>query len=250
VAVDGKVAVVFGGAGGIGRATTELFAARGAKVVVADADAEGAAKIAASISGKGGAALAVTADVAQYAATESAVRQAVAHYGTLDIVFNCAAIVTRKQLLEHEPEDFASIIRVNLEGTFNGLLAGARAMRELGKGGCIINTASVAAYMASPMMVAYHASKGGVRSLTQAAAVELAPLGIRVVAVAPGAIDTPLLGDLKEAGLDRDLARKQLRRKMIAPEKVAEVVVFLASDEADAINGTVVLVDDGYVSFK
>ena len=120
----------------------------------------------------------------------------------------------------------------------------------MGNQGCIINAASVAAYVATPMMIGYHASKGGVRSLTQAAAVELAPFGIRVVAIAPGAVDTPLLGDLKVAGLDRDLARKQMRRKMIAPEKVAEVVVFLASSEADAINGTVVMIDDGYVSFK
>ncbi|MFL5483807.1 MAG: SDR family NAD(P)-dependent oxidoreductase [Gemmatimonadaceae bacterium] len=247
---EGKVALIFGGAGGIGSATAALFASRGAKVVVADIDTEGATKVARSICETGGAAIAIPADVSQYDAAKAAVAETIRRYDRLDIIFNCAAIVSRRPLLEHESDDFAGVIRVNLEGTFNTLLAGARAMREIDARGCIINTASVAAYMASPLMIGYHASKGAVRSLTQAAAVELAPLGIRVVAVAPGAVDTPLLGEVKTAGLERDLARKQLRRKMIAPEKVAEVVVFLASEEADAINGTVVMVDDGYVSFK
>jgi NAD(P)-dependent dehydrogenase (short-subunit alcohol dehydrogenase family) len=250
VRFDGKVVVVFGGAGGIGGATAGLFAARGAKIVVADINVASGDKVARSISDSGGEAIAIATDVARYDSVEAAITETLRRHNALDVVVNCAAIVTRRGLLEHEPDDFARVLRVNLEGSFNALLAGARAMRELGKRGCIINTASVAAYMATPMMIGYHASKGGVRSLTQAAALELAPFGIRVIAVAPAAVDTPLLGDVRSAGLERDLARKQLRRKLIAPEKVAEVVAFLASDEADAINGTVVLVDDGYVSFK
>jgi glucose 1-dehydrogenase len=250
VRFEGKVVVVFGGGGGIGSAAAKGFAAEGARVIVADIDRVAADEAAGSITGNGGVATAVTTDISRYEGAETAVKEAVARYGTLDVVFNCAAIVTRRPLLEHEPEEFERVIRVNLNGTFNGILSGARAMRELRVRGCIINAASVASYVATPNMIGYHASKGGVRSLTQSAALELAPLGIRVVAIAPGSVDTSLLGEAKAAGLDRDLARRQMRRKMITPEKVAEVVLFLASDQADAINGTVVLVDDGYVSFK
>jgi glucose 1-dehydrogenase len=250
VRFEGKVVVVFGGGGGIGGATARGFAAQGASVVVADIDCAAAETVTRSITETGGVAIAVAVDISQAEGAEMAVKEAVARYGRLDVVFNCAAIVTRRPLLEHEPGEFERVIRVNLEGTFNGLIAGARTMRELRIQGCIINASSVAAYLATSGMVGYHASKGGVTALTHAAALELAPLGIRVVAIAPGTVDTPLLREAKAAGLDRDLARRQMRRKMISPERIADVVVFLASPEADAINGTVVLVDDGYVSFK
>ncbi len=246
---DGRVVVVFGGAGGIGSATAKKFAAEGASVVIADVDHAAAAEVARSMN-LGDRARAAAVDVSDYSSVEAVVKETVARHARLDVVFNCAAIVVRRPLLEHEPRDFEQVMRVNVDGTFNGILAASRAMRELRTRGCIVNTASVAGYMAAPSMIGYQASKGAVRSLTQTAALELAPLGIRVVAVAPGAVDTPLLAGAAAAGLDRDLARRQMRRKMIAPEKVADVVLFLASDDADAINGTVVLVDDGYVSFK
>lgn len=247
---EGRVVVVFGGAGGIGRAAAKGFATEGASVVVADVNRAGADDVARSITQTGAIAIGLVADISRYEEAEAAVKEAVSRYGRVDVVFNCAGVVTRRPLLEHEPGEFERVVRVNLDGTFNGILAGARSMRELRIHGCIINAASVAAYVATSGMISYHASKGGVRSLTQAAALELAPLGIRVVAVAPGTVDTPLLEEAKAAGLDRELARRQMRRKMIAPERVADVVLFLASDQADAINGTVVLVDDGYVSFK
>lgn len=250
VRFEGRVVVVFGGAGGIGRAAAKGFATEGASVVVADVNRAGADDVARSITQTGAIAIGLVADISRYEEAEAAVKEAVSRYGRVDVVFNCAGVVTRRPLLEHEPGEFERVVRVNLDGTFNGILAGARSMRELRIHGCIINAASVAAYVATSGMISYHASKGGVRSLTQAAALELAPLGIRVVAVAPGTVDTPLLEEAKAAGLDRELARRQMRRKMIAPERVADVVLFLASDQADAINGTVVLVDDGYVSFK
>jgi glucose 1-dehydrogenase len=247
---DGKAVVVFGGGGGIGSASAASFAAAGASIVVADIDKASADDVARSITATGGVATSIAADVTRYADAAAAVECAVSRYGQIDVVFNCAGIVLRRPILEHEPEDFEKVLRVNLLGSYNGILAGARAMHELRIRGCIINTASVAAYVSTSGMVAYHASKGGVRSLTQAAALELAPLGIRVVAVAPGTVDTPLVSAAKAAGIARALARRQMRRRMIAPERVADVVLFLASKEADAINGTVVLVDDGYVGFK
>jgi len=250
VGFNTKVVVVFGGAGGIGRASATSFAAAGAQVVVADIDGRSAEEVAQSITATGGAATSIAADVTLYADTARTIELAVSRYGQIDVVFNCAGIVLRRPIMEHEPEDFEKVLRVNLVGSYNGILAGSRAMHELRIRGTIINTASVASYVSTSGMIGYHASKGGVRSLTQAAALELAPLGIRVVAIAPGVVDTPLMSAARATGIDRALARQQMRRRMISPERVADVVLFLASKEADAINGTVVLVDDGYVGFK
>ncbi len=114
----------------------------------------------------------------------------------------------------------------------------------------IINTASVFAFMASPGVIGYHASKGAVKMMTQAAALELAPHGIRVVAVAPGGTDTPIIQGYKDAGLTEMMANQQMRRKLQTPESIAEIVAFLTSDAADAINGSVVMTDDGFAEFK
>ena len=242
--------MVIGGASGIGRATATRFASAGAGVTVVDVDARGAETCASEIIAAGGNAISVTADVARYEEVAGALDAARQRFGSLDVAFNCAAIAVHRPLLEHEPEDFERVVRVNQLGTFNGMLAAARVMRDLRTPGCIINTASVLAYVASSGSIGYHASKGAVRSMTHAAAIELAPLGIRVVAVAPGAVDTQLLEPVRTAGLERELARRHMRRRVILPERVADVVVFLASREADAINGTVVMVDDGYTAFK
>jgi NAD(P)-dependent dehydrogenase (short-subunit alcohol dehydrogenase family) len=250
VGVSEQAVVILGGAGGIGRAAASRFAAAGAAVIIADADAAGAEASAAEIIAAGGKAIGIRSDVSHYDDVAAAVALACTRHGRLDVLFNCAAIAVHRPLLEHEPEDFERVVRVNQQGTFNGILAAARAMRDLRTPGCIINTASVFAYLASSGTIGYHASKGAVRAMTQAAALELAPLGIRVVAVAPGAVDTHLLQPVRAAGLERDVARRHMRRRIIAPEQVADVVFFLASREADAINGTVVLVDDGYTAFK
>jgi NAD(P)-dependent dehydrogenase (short-subunit alcohol dehydrogenase family) len=204
----------------------------------------------AEIAEGGGNAVALETDVSRYDEVATAVDLARERCGRLDVLFNCAAIAVHRPMLEHEPEDFERVVRVNQLGTFNGMLAAARVMRELRTPGCIISTASVFAYVASSGTIGYHASKGAIRAMTQAAALELAPLGIRVVAVAPGGVDTPLLASARAAGLDRELARRHLRRRLIAPQRVADVVLFLASPEADAINGTIVMVDDGYTAFK
>jgi NAD(P)-dependent dehydrogenase (short-subunit alcohol dehydrogenase family) len=142
------------------------------------------------------------------------------------------------------------VVRINLHGVYHGILAAGRVMRDLSIAGVIINTASVYAYIASKGVVGYHAAKGGVVSLTQAAALELAPLGIRVVGVAPGTVNTPIIQSYRDMGMEDRLEKAQMRRKIIEPEKVAEVVAFLATDAADAINGTTLPVDDGLLSFK
>ena len=123
-------------------------------------------------------------------------------------------------------------------------------MRELGIKGTIVNTSSVFGYLASPGVIGYHASKAAVRMLSQAAALELAPFGIRVVCIAPGTTDTPIIQGYKDFGLEPTMARSQMRGRILKPEQIAEVVVWLCSPGADAINGSVVMADDGFASFK
>jgi glucose 1-dehydrogenase len=246
----GQVVVIMGGAGGIGRVTASKFASEGANVVIADVDADSATRTAEAIVRDGGIAVPAEADVTRYEDVERVITFATSRYGDLNIVFNNAARLVHKPLLDHTLEDFDAVMRVNVHGVFHGILAAARAFRDRRTQGCIINMVSVFAYVATSGMIGYHAAKGAVRSMTQAAALELAPLGVRVVGVAPGAVDTALLEPARLAGFDREIARRHMRRRTIDPARVADVVLFLASPAADAINGTVVIVDDGYVSFK
>lgn len=248
--LEGKVAVITGAASGIGRATALKFAEEGARVVVADLNATGGQETVALVQQAGGEAFFQPTDVAEFAQVAAAVDAAVAHWGSIDIMFNNAGIVVAKPLLEHEPEDFDRVIRVNQHGVYYGILAAARVMQARQIRGTIINTASVYAFLATQMVISYHAAKAAVKMLTQAAALELARFGIRVVAVAPGVVDTPIIQGYKDAGLSEVMARKQLSRAFQSPEQIAAVVAFLASDEARGINGSVVMVDDGYTAFK
>ena len=247
---SGKVAVLTGAASGIGRATALKFAAQGARVVVADINAAGGEETVERVRAAGGDAFFVRTDVADFAQVEAAVKAAVERYGRLDVMFNNAGTGVFKPLLEHEPEDYDRVVKVNQYGVYYGILAAGRVMRDLGRGGVIINTASVFGVLASHGVIGYHAAKGAVKMMTQAAALELAPFNIRVVAIAPGGVDTPIIQGYKDAGLDAVLARGQMRGKLLTAEQIADVVVLLASDGADAINGSLVMVDDGYAEFK
>lgn len=189
-------------------------------------------------------------DVSDFAQVENAVNQAVATYGNLHIMFNNAGIGALTPLLEHTPEMYDRVVKVNQYGVFYGILAAARKMQELGTAGVIINTASVYAFMASPGVIGYHAAKGAVKMMTQSAALDLARYNIRVVAIAPGGVDTAIIEGYKAAGLGKVLERAQMRRKLLTPEQIANVVAFLASDEADVINGSTVMTDDGNAEFK
>ncbi|MCU0493086.1 MAG: glucose 1-dehydrogenase [Chloroflexaceae bacterium] len=245
-----KVAIVTGGASGIGRATALKMAREGAQVVVADLNEAGGNETAALVQAAGGTAIFARTNVAEYVEVAATVELAVQHFGSLDVMFNNAGIGLFKPLLEHEPEDFDRVVKVNQYGVYYGILAAGRKMRDLQTHGVIINTASVFALLASPGVVSYHAAKAAVKMLTQVAALELAPFGIRVVAVAPGTVDTPIIQGYKDAGFDKVMARRQMRGQLLNAEQIANVVAFLASDEADAINGSTVMVDDGYAGFK
>lgn len=245
-----KTAIVSGGGSGIGRATALKLAREGAKVVVAEYNAGTGEETAALVREAGGEAVFQHTDVAEFEQVEAAVERAVAEFGSLDIMFNNAGTGHFAPLLEHEPEDYDRVVKVNQYGVYYGILAAGRKMAALGVKGVIVNTASVYSFLASPGVFGYHAAKGAVKMMTQAAALELAPHGIRVVAVAPGAVDTPIIQGYKDMGLTKRIAHAQMRREIIAPEKIADVVFLLVTEEADAINGSTVMADDGNAEFK
>ena len=250
MSVEGKVAVVTGAGSGIGRAAAVKLAREGAKVVAADVNEEGGKETVALVRSAGGEASFQRTDVSKFTEVEALVNLAVEEYGGLDVMFNNAGIGVFKPLLEHEPEDFDKVVRVNQYGVYYGILAAARKMSELGTQGVIINTASVFSFMGTPGVIGYHAAKGAVKMMTQAAALELAPYGIRVVAVAPGGVNTPIIQGYKDMGLAERMANQHMRKKLQEPEEIADVVALLASGEARAINGSVVMADDGWAEFK
>ncbi|WP_431026924.1 SDR family NAD(P)-dependent oxidoreductase [Lysinibacillus sp. LZ02] len=246
-----KVAVITGAGSGIGRASSLKFAQEGARVIVADVNIESGQETVNIIRQQGGDAQFYQVNVTSFEEIEKLVHYTVEQYGTIDIMFNNAGVGHYKPLLEHDPaEDFDKILQINTFGVYYGILAAARKMVELGVKGSIINTASVYAYMASEGVFAYHASKGSVVSMTQTAALELAPHGIQVTGIAPGRVKTPILEGYKEIGLWEILPREQMRKTFTEPEEIANVAAFLASEESNAVNGSIIMADDGFTQFK
>jgi glucose 1-dehydrogenase len=244
------VAVVTGGSSGIGRATALAFARAGTRVLVADIDDDGGEKTVELVRADGGECTYVRTDVGDHRAVDGLVACAVDRYGRIDVMFNNAGIGEFADLLEHTPEQYDRVIRVNQNGVFYGIVAAGRAMRDLGIAGTIVNTASVLAFSATRGVIGYQASKGAVKMMTQAAALELAPHGIRCIAIAPGGVETPIIANYLEMGLEPVLSKMQMRGKLLQPESIARVVVWLCSPAADCINGSTIMCDDGFASFK
>ncbi|MCR2762895.1 SDR family oxidoreductase [Microbacterium sp. zg.B48] len=250
--LEGKVAVITGGASGIGQATVLKFVREGAKVVIADMNLAQAEEVVAQVDALGfeGSATAVRTDVSVYADVAAAVARAVEVYGRLDVIFNNAGIAGGKPLLDHDPEvDYAPMIRVDQDGVYYGILAAGRQFRDQGSGGVIISTSSIYGEQAAELSFTYSAAKAAVISFTRSAAYELAEYGVRALAITPGRVGTPIINQFSEE-LRSTFAAEQLRNKMTEPDEIANVVAFLASDESNVINGTVVHVDDGYSVFK
>jgi glucose 1-dehydrogenase len=245
-----KVAVITGAGSGIGRAAALKFSAEGARVVVAEINEEQGKATVELVKAAGGEAVFIRTNVAKLDQVEAAVQLAVDTYGCIDVMLNNAGTGAYAPLLDHTPEEFDRVVKVNQYGVYYGILAAGRKMRDSGNGGVIINTASVFAYVASHGVFGYHAAKAAVKMMTQSAALELAQFKIRVVGVAPGTVDTPIIQGYKDMGLEKKLMRQQMRGELMLPDQIANVMAFLASDEADGINGTTVMVDDGYTSFK
>ena len=255
--LEGRVAVVTGGAQGIGAACARAMAAEGARVVVADVNEEAGAALARALADAGGQARFCRADVSAAADAERLVRFAVETFGAVDILVNNAGIVHAADFLDLAEADFDRVLRVNLKGPFLCGQAAARQMatqspRAHGQRGVIVNMSSVNAVLAIANQVPYTVSKGGLNQLTKVMAMSLAPLGIRVVGIGPGSIATELLRTAvltNESARTRILSRTPLAR-LGEPEEVASVAVFLASDDASYLTGTTLYPDGGRLALN
>jgi NAD(P)-dependent dehydrogenase (short-subunit alcohol dehydrogenase family) len=249
-ALEQKVAVVTGGASGIGRATAELLAARGAAVVVADIDAAGGAAVAAGILGHGGRALAVAVDLADEPQVESMVEAAQAAFGTVHVLHNNAALLAPgvmsrdTRIAELDAAVFGRVLRVNVAG---GVLAVKYVLPlMLAQGaGVIVNMSSSGAVLGEPAFAMYGISKAAVTGLTRAIAAEYGRRGVRCVGIAPGVVVTEALKRSLPAEARETYLRHSLTPRLGTPQDIAALVTFLAGDEASFITGVTIAVDGG-----
>jgi 3-oxoacyl-[acyl-carrier protein] reductase len=239
-----QVAVVSGGSRGIGKAIAQALAAEGAKVAVVYRGSQQAAdEVVAGIRAAGGTSLALQIDVTDAKAVEAGVERIEKELGPVDVMVNNAGVIADDLFVRLEPEQWDKVIRTNLGGTYNFCRAVAYGMMKRRKGR-IINISSVAATHVNPGQTNYAASKGAINSFTRALAVELAPRGVTVNAIAPGFIETDMSAAVRnKAG---DLIKKFIpMRRIGTPEDVARVAVFLASADAAYVTGQVLTVDGG-----
>jgi glucose 1-dehydrogenase len=243
----GKVAIVTGGSSGIGRAICIALGRAGAAVTVNyRSKPESAEEVRQEILKAEGRAAAVQGDVSKIADLQNLVDQTVKAFGRLDVMVNNAGLETRTSVLDSTEHDFDLVIGVDLKGVFFGTQAAAKQMLKQGGGGRIINITSVHEDWPMPGNTPYCCAKGGVRMLTRTAGVELAPHGITVVGVGPGAVDTPIdkatLADpAKKAKLDKAIPLGRVAE----PSEIANLVVWLASDQASYTTATTYFVDGG-----
>jgi len=245
ISLQNKVAVVTGGARGIGRTCCLMLAEAGAHVAVSDVDLAGAEQVAEVIRGMGRESMAVKTDVSKWADAEQLMETVLAKFNRLDILVNNAGITRDNLLMRMDEKEWDAVITVNLKGTFNCIKAATRPMMKQ-RSGKVINMASVVGVMGNAGQANYAASKAGVIGLTKSVAKELGSRNIQVNAVAPGYIETEMTKDLPQSAKEAFLTIVPLKRPGL-PEDVARIVVFLASPLSDYVTGQVIHVDGGMV---
>lgn len=250
---DGRIALVTGATSGIGRATAVLLAARGASVLVNGRNRDAADEVIETIAAGGGRGDAVLGDVSDSTVADRLVADAVDAHGRVDVVVNAAGVITRADAPATTDEEWHRVMRINVDGTFFVSRAAVTAMRASG-GGSIVNVSSTCGVAGAAGLAAYCASKGAVTLLTQAMALDHAAEGIRINAVCPGAVDTPMLASGREnAPMDRVAVLESNvasipQGRVPTPDEVARVIAFLASDDASHVVGVAMAVDGGYLA--
>ncbi|XOB40694.1 MAG: SDR family NAD(P)-dependent oxidoreductase [Candidatus Nealsonbacteria bacterium] len=246
-----KVAIITGGRRGMGRTHALTLAKAGAKVVISDISLEGCQKVVQEVKKQGGEAMAVECDVTKKEQVDIMVKKTIEVFGKIDILVNNAGILQFKPFLELTEQDWDKTLSVNLKGYFLCAQACAKEMVKQ-KSGVIVNITSIAMGgmgVGFPNIVHYSASKGGIVAMTEALALELASFNIRVNAIAPGAIDTPMMASSEQdpETMEGTLARIPMHR-IGKPEEVSNAVLFLASDRSSYITGSTIIVDGGWLA--
>jgi NAD(P)-dependent dehydrogenase (short-subunit alcohol dehydrogenase family) len=249
--LEGKIALVTGGGGGIGRATCLAYAREGAKVAVVDVDGAAAVDVAKAVAGSGGEAIAIVADVSRSEQVAAMMEQVVARFGRLDIAFNNAGIdIEHLPLAQTSEEDFDRLMSINVKGVWLCMKFEIAQMLKQGEGGAIVNTSSIGGLIGAPRQPIYGSTKHAVLGMTKAAAVEYGRKGIRINAVCPGIIRTEMT--------ERAIAREPRRKTYIEQahpigrlgeaEDIARSVVFLSSEDAAFVLGHSLAVDGGFTA--
>jgi NAD(P)-dependent dehydrogenase (short-subunit alcohol dehydrogenase family) len=248
--LEGKVAIITGAAMGMGEATARLFAEAGAKVVVADFNAEKGQAVVDDIAATGAEALFVKVDISRADEVEGMVAATVERFGRLDVAVNNAALTPDNAPVSDFDEDYWDrLLAVDLKGTALSMKYEIRQLQKQGEGGSIVNISSVSGFRPQPNNIAYVAAKHGVVGMTKVAALENGPANIRVNSVAPGAIDTPMLrGSLAETGQTAEefAPLLSLLNRFGEAREIAQASLWLASDLSSYVTGTTLHVDAGY----